>query len=222
MLHGFGYGPEVFNPLISKLPASWRVYCPDWTRMIDEGMGSLLEVLPPSFDLCGWSLGGQLAVRLACHAPKRIRRLVLLATNMRYTISDEWPSAVSPSVFETFANSIEKNPSEAMRRFAALVAMGSSKKIRMPVEAQLAHSILLRQIGWLRDWDTLDMAATVMQPTCCLHGDSDRIVPTEASIRLARVLPAGSYAEIPGSGHAVFLSNPESIAVHLQGFFYDD
>lgn len=223
LLHGFGYGPEVFSPLISKLPRTWKIHVPEWTKIVDgEGLKSLLEVLPPRFDVCGWSLGGQLAVRVACLAPERVRRLALLASNMRYTSNDGWPCAMPLTVFESFVKFLEHDPVEGMRRFASLAGLGCSRRIRFPLEIQLEPTMLLRQISWLRDWDTLGMAATIKQPVCCLHGDRDYLVPAEASMRLANVVPSGRYVEIAASGHAVFLSNPEDVASQLQGFFHDN
>ncbi|MBU6459316.1 MAG: alpha/beta fold hydrolase [Proteobacteria bacterium] len=222
LLHGFGYGPGIFSSFVPALPASWKVHCPEWTKMIHEGLDGLLSDLPSSFDLCGWSQGGQLAARLACHAPDRVRRIAFLAANMKFVSSDEWSCAMPSPLFESFAASLKKSPTQTMKKFSALATMGSMKRIRLPFTAQLDPLTLNHQMSWLRNWDMRELAMSIEQPSCCLHGSSDFIVPAEAGQRLAALLRDGRYIEVRNAGHALFLSHADYLSSYLRGFFQDE
>ncbi len=51
----------------------------------------LLDILPPSFNLIGWSLGGLLATRIALTTPARIIKLMNVTSSPYFIKEGDWP-----------------------------------------------------------------------------------------------------------------------------------
>ena len=54
----------------------------------------------------GWSLGGQVAMRWALTQPKRVSRIVLVATSPRFVAGDDWPHAMSDETLVRFGDEL--------------------------------------------------------------------------------------------------------------------
>ena len=92
LLHGFGgthrawdgvaecLSRESYLPLAPDLPGHGEAA--DALRPItfSGGVTDLLALCPERFTLCGYSLGGRLALHVALAAPERVERLVLVST----------------------------------------------------------------------------------------------------------------------------------------------
>jgi pimeloyl-ACP methyl ester carboxylesterase len=86
LLHGWGLPSNVWQPVLPRLAARFRVHCVDLpgyrgSRAIpparfDDAVSLLEEALPDEAIVCGWSLGAQLAIALA---RRRVRSLVLVS-----------------------------------------------------------------------------------------------------------------------------------------------
>jgi pimeloyl-ACP methyl ester carboxylesterase len=66
-----------------------------------------------------------------------------------------------------------------------------------------------------------DRLAEFELPVLVITGDDDRIVPTEASIRLAGELPQADLAVIPAAGHVPHEERPELFLQAVQDFLAD-
>lgn len=92
LLHGFGGTHRAWDPVLPELdPERYNPIVPDL-----RGHGTKADVRPISFDgcvadvlaaapdefvLCGYSMGGRIAQKVALEAPGRVTRLVLVATS---------------------------------------------------------------------------------------------------------------------------------------------
>jgi pimeloyl-ACP methyl ester carboxylesterase len=68
------------EPLLVEYPGFGQTPPNSSLRSVSDLLGTILDRLPPSFDLAAQSMGGALALRLALDHPARVRRLVLVAT----------------------------------------------------------------------------------------------------------------------------------------------
>jgi pimeloyl-ACP methyl ester carboxylesterase len=91
LLHGFAGTGRLWDPVVARLDAErYRPLAPDL-----RGHGAASSRRPVSFEaivedvlglvahpfaLCGYSMGGRIALRVALAAPERVERLVLVAT----------------------------------------------------------------------------------------------------------------------------------------------
>ena len=83
--------------------------------------------LPEKVHVCGWSLGGQVALEMARLFPDRIERLVLTASTPCFTAREGWPCAVRREVLLEFAAALETDYEGTLKRFLALQARGDAE-----------------------------------------------------------------------------------------------
>jgi 2-succinyl-6-hydroxy-2,4-cyclohexadiene-1-carboxylate synthase len=93
LLHGFGgthrawdgvierLDPERYRPLALDLPGHGGGPPQATAIGFQECVGAVLEAAPPAFALCGYSLGGRVALHVALSAPDRVSRLCVIAAN---------------------------------------------------------------------------------------------------------------------------------------------
>ncbi|BBP02050.1 pimeloyl-ACP methyl ester esterase BioH [Sulfuriferula nivalis] len=171
--------------------------------------------LPPLFDLCGWSLGGQVAMTLARLMPQRVRRLVLVGANPCFTTRTDWHCGIAPEVLTQFGEELAVNYEVTLKRFLALQARGDEEaravlvRLRSLLFARGKPDSAVLQAGLtiLLQADLRPQLNQITMPTLVVHGSFDQLAPVCAAEWLAPALPDGRLHVIPGASHAPFLSH---------------
>lgn len=186
----------------------------------------LAQALPEGSVLCGWSLGGLLAMQTAVLAPQRFKALVLVGSTARFTQAEDWPHAQPPGLLALFSVALARNPADVLQRFVGLLNQGDTqaRTISRTMNQQLlagplpeTHS-LLAGLDWLRTVNLRPQLARVTTPTLLVHGEHDPLMPLPAAQTLMQALPTARLEVMPGAAHAPFLHDPETFAQHLGDF----
>jgi pimeloyl-ACP methyl ester carboxylesterase len=64
----------------------------------------------------------------------------------------------------------------------------------------------------------LQASATIRQPTLCLWGRHDRLVPLSAGERLARAMPDARLVVVDDAGHGPHEETPAAVVAAVAGF----
>jgi len=176
--------------------------------------------------VCGWSLGGQVALHWAAREPEKIKRLVLVTSTPCFAERDDWPSGMARATLQQFAAELEKNHAATLRRFLALQVRGSEGEHELLASLRELlfsrgepHPDALRGgLEILRDADLRSALPEIGQPALVIAGERDKLTPPEASHYLAQTLPNARVVEIEGAAHAPFLSHPQIFVQHLKSF----
>ena len=229
LLHGWGVGKAAWQPLCQALEAHCTLHLVDLPgygaapacadSFADTAQG-LADALPAGVTLCGWSLGGLLALQAARLAGPRIGGLVLFGATPCFTQRAGWPQAQPASLLETFSAAVADNPGSALQRFVALSNQGDVQARavnRALLQALAAQPLpntatLLQGLDWLRDVDLRGTVEGLAQPTLLVHGDRDPLMPLAAAQWLHGTLPHAQLEIVSGAAHAPFLHNPDRIA----------
>ena len=179
--------------------------------------------------VCGWSLGGQIALRWAAREPDKVRRLILVASTPCFTERDNWLFGMAREVLEKFAAELEQNHAATLRRFIALQLRGSENERELT--AMLRDKLFSRGkpdmgalragLNILRDTDQRSDLLDIKQPTMIIAGERDKLTPPEASYYMAQVISSARVVEIEGAAHAPFLSHPEVFVEQLKSFLHE-
>lgn len=187
---------------------------------------ALLASLPDGVVLCGWSLGGLLALQAAATAPQRVGGLILVGSTPCFTQRADWPAAQAPAVLAAFHAALASDAAATRKRFIALLNQGDTQARALtrvltaaqgasaePVPAALAHGL-----DWLRDVDLRERVPHIDVPTLIIHGERDALTPPAAGRFLAATLPDAQFESFADAAHAPFLADPQRFAASVAGF----
>ncbi|MGC2165205.1 MAG: pimeloyl-ACP methyl ester esterase BioH [Gallionella sp.] len=194
----------------------------DIDTVVDQLTGQFGETIT----LCGWSLGGQIALRWTLRHPEQIHRLVLVATTPRFVQLGDWQCAMAADTLAEFDASLANNYAQTLRRFLALQVRGSDHERELLVElrgelfgrGQPDPEALRGGLAILRDCDLRGELPKVSQHTLVIAGERDTLTPMQASRYMAETLPRARLVEIKGAAHAPFLSHAELFLETLVSF----
>ena len=247
MLHGWGMHGGIWSDAVAQLAQHFRVHCVDLpghgqSALITPspvGLGrerglvlldEIVQQLSAQFDqpvtLCGWSLGGQIALRWAMREPEKIKRLVLVSSTPCFAERNDWLFGMPQHILQQFADDLEKNHTATLRRFIGLQVRGSEheRETLATLREQLSshgepdRGALRGGLEILRDADLRDVLPEIKQPALVIAGERDKLSLPEASHYLARKLANAREVEIKGAAHAPFLSHRAEFVGHLLDF----
>ena len=226
LLHGWGMNAAVWQPIIPGLAERFRVTvielpghgasAPARAADLADWAARCLAVAPDNAHWLGWSLGGQVALRAALSAPMRVNGLSLVATTPRFVQDGDWPCAMPVETFEQFAATLHGDPAATLSRFLSLQVRGAEhgRETLRQLRTELAQRPSPSEAGLAQGLDLLlanDLRAELKHLACPSHwlfGARDTLVPPSMPVHLREYLEAADIEQIPGAGHAPFLSHP--------------
>lgn len=228
LLHGWGCDSRVWQPVIDELDSRLPVQCLDipfchneHPQQVDDIGAQLAEQLPEKTLLCGWSLGGMLAVRMAARYPQKIIGLVTLAANVRFVANQQWPHGMPAETFATFCDLFAESPEQALKRFVSLEVFGdyqsrAQKQWLQGLACAFSKEELLAGLILLAEVDNGDEYSKLSCPAWFCFGEKDSLVPVNAADGLHSILSSRQQVKIlPDAGHV--LHYPDSrLSVFLQ------
>lgn len=238
LVHGWGLGRHAWEPVLEALAQRCRVHLIDLpgygtTPASSAGFAqtaqALVDELPAGVTLCGWSLGGMLALQAALLAPQKIARLILVGSTPSFMQREGWLTAQPPELLDTFAAAVASDAKTTLQRFIALLNQGDAQA--RPITRALAgrtlagtlpdSATLTTGLGWLRDVDLRAQIATIATPTLLIHGERDPLMPLAAAQWLKDALPHARLETFAASAHAPFLADPARFAALAGDFCHE-
>ena len=199
-VHGLGQTPDSWNKTITQLKADEYSVCPNLAEIV-QGNEVTYENLYAAFsdicnkndepvELCGLSLGGVLALNYAIEYPKKIKSLVLIATQYKM-----------PKRLLQFQNVLFRFMPKSMFQ-----QMGFGK------------SEFLQLCKTMMELDFSDSLKKVYCPTLVIYGEKDT-ANKSASVDLAGLLPNAELQVLSKTGHEANTEAPEKLADVLSEFY---
>ena len=227
--HGFSAKSEDSGFGIQERGARSEVGDPFVYPALDAIVDELAARFGEPLTVCGWSLGGQIALRWAMRHPQQISRLVLVASTPCFTRRPGWECGMAEKTLAEFATALQQDYVLTLRRFLALQVRGSERERELLAELRSALfgrgepdlGALQSGLEILRDCDLRSALPGIRQPALVVGGERDTLTPPQASHYLAAQLPNARLAEIKGAAHAPFLSHPDEFMKHLMSFLHE-
>ncbi|HMJ01707.1 MAG TPA: 2-succinyl-6-hydroxy-2,4-cyclohexadiene-1-carboxylate synthase [Conexibacter sp.] len=227
LLHGFTQTGRSWQPTIAALGERYRALAPDLrghgaaaaARPVDFASvrGDVLTLAPERFVLCGYSMGGRIALSIALAAPSRIARLVLVGASPG--LSDAAERRARRAADEALAAGIEREGIEAFAsHWSSLplfegqprAVVAAAHRTRLAQDpAGLAAALRGLGTGVMEPlWERLP---ALTMPVALVVGERDMKYRTIAE-QMAAALPDATLHVVPGAGHAVQLEAPKAVA----------
>jgi pimeloyl-[acyl-carrier protein] methyl ester esterase len=225
LLHGWAMHGGVFAEIVPVLAQHHRVHVIDLPghgrsnfiqdiATLERMMQHILPHMPPNAIVLGWSLGGQIAMRIAAQKP--LRALVLISATPKFVADQSWPHGMAPAVFAQFFARLHQNIESTVQDFLSLQvrgdvhAMHTLKALRAQLLQHAPDSRMLEVcLTMLRDTDLRAQLSALHLPTLLIAGEHDRITHPRATQAMMQLLPEAQYVEIKRAGHASFISHRE-------------
>ncbi|WP_022925332.1 alpha/beta fold hydrolase [Serinicoccus marinus] len=202
LLHGVGQAPMAWEDVVVALYGSRRLLTP-WVPglrpteqrvlPLDDAVAALDQQLMlegmQGVDLCGLSYGAMVATRLAADFPERVRRLVLIAGQVR-------------------------PPRMLMRAQGAALRLVPASRL---ADAGVSKERLLQALEVARSADLTDALPKVQAPTLVLVGAKDKANQPGARA-LADGIPGARLRIVEGAGHALNEDAPATLVDLLRDF----
>ena len=182
---------------------------------------ALVADVPPERPvlLCGFSMGGYVAIEIIAACAHNVGAICLLGTSGRPE-SAEGAAQREKAILAT-ERDFEKFTS-GVARFGTSIETQSNTALMAEILA------LLRAVGpatavaqnraIMARGDHRNALAKLTLPVLVLCGKTDQITPPALSEELAALIPGAQLAWIDGAGHMTPLEQPAQLAQHLRNF----
>jgi 2-succinyl-6-hydroxy-2,4-cyclohexadiene-1-carboxylate synthase len=226
LLHGFTATGRSWDPVVAALAERYRCFAPDL-----PGHGDADGRRPATFDavaayvgalrlerfaLCGYSMGGRLALHVALRDP-RVQRLVLVGASPG--IADAAEREARRTADLALADRIEQIGLEpfvqewgAQPLFAGqprgVAAAAREDRLRNTATGLAAALRGLGTGAMVPLWDRL---GELRMPVVLVAGEHDDKFRAIAE-RMAAAIPDARVVVVPDAGHAVHLERPDAVA----------
>ena len=231
LLHGWGMHGGVWKVVSESLAARFRVHLVDLPghglspSCNEDWVDLLAETFPHEVFVCGWSLGGQLAMEWAWKYPERIPALALISCTPSFVERKDWMRGIGIKVFEAFRSGLEKDVEATLKRFLFLQAQGGKdeKTLLRTLQHELKEADkegLEKGLELLGTIDLREKARTLAQPVLLIHGGEDRLIPLNAAKWLSENMQHAQLEVIPDCAHAPIISHPDFCISRLLEFLH--
>ena len=236
LLHGWGLHSGVWDETRSALGTRFRVHAIDLpghgrsagipASDFDAAVAQVAAVIPAGSLLCGWSLGGLVAQRIARAHRAKARALVLVATTACFTERAGWPRAMKAATLEAFAAGLAQDRNATLENFVRLNALHGvhgrdairAFSARLGERGTPTVESLQASLGWLREIDLRADAPALDLPALVIHGTRDALAPIEAGRWLAATLPDARLIELADAAHLPFFTHRDTFVKSLESF----
>jgi len=236
LLHGWAMHSGIWSGVRNRLAQYFRLHLVDLpghglspTPWIDapgtlEHMAEIVkEGLPESSIICGWSLGGQVAIELALHEPERIKKLVLVSTTPSFVQREDWIWGMEAATLKQFMKNLKRDYVSTLNRFLTLQVSGDINtsvlltQLRESVfqEGKLDEAGLQMGLQILFTTDLREKIKSVDQPVILLHGENDAIAHPKAARWMHEHLQNSELVMLPHCGHTPLLSHTNQFITNI-------
>jgi len=235
-LHGIGGDASSFAPQLEGLSGACRVVSvslPGYAgsdALDDVSFEALSAALLGFLDgrglakahLCGHSIGGMIAIDLACRAPHRVASLALIGTTSAFggrdeTFKDRFVAARLKPLDDghTLRELAPRFVPEITGKAASQAVLDAAIRTMAAVPEATYREIIRCLVTFNRRDDLMSVSA----PACLIAGEEDQNAPARTMARMAEGMTHVDFHQIPGAGHLINLEAPEETNRILHAFY---
>ena len=226
VLHGWALHCGLFDCIADVLAAHFRVHfidLPGHGHNADKELPAdmhklalyVLDAAPDRAHWLGWSLGGMTALTAAAMAPRRIKKLVTVASTPKFVASPDWPRAIPAATLDAMAEELKGDFHVTVKNFLSLQVLGDDQAFSLLRElrdkayahGEPAATSLANGLRILHDTDLRPRLREIVSPLLAIAGSRDRLAPPAAAQALANLVPNGRSVTITKAAHAPFISH---------------
>jgi pimeloyl-ACP methyl ester carboxylesterase len=217
LLHGGGGNGMQFSHQVPAFERHFRLILPDmcaqgrttdrpgpltYHAMAEDVIALMDQLGVKTFDVMGWSDGGNTGIDLAIHHPDRVRRLVTFGANFS-------PSGLQPG-------DVAWNDTATAAAFGEGMHQSWTRLSPDPDHYEAAMNKIILMWKTLPKFTVAELRS-IRAPVLVCAGDHD-LIRTEHTEALARAIPGAQLWIVPGASHGVILEKPEAVNARVLEF----
>jgi pimeloyl-[acyl-carrier protein] methyl ester esterase len=236
-IHGWAMNKDVFKPFFEKLDKNkYQLLFFDlpemdendaWEKCINQINDEIQNFNFDSFDLFGWSLGGQVAIEIYRLNKERVKKIILASSTPIFINNDLWEFGLKEEIFENFAKSIMSDQKKTLTNFFNLQLLGQKNKkaiLNYLTNCLASKDININSLKFYLSHMKNNNFLTFMGNMNCdiylIAGDQDKIVPIESQIFMKKnIRNVKKTLFINKASHVSFLSHQEECATYLDDIY---
>ncbi|MBD0415500.1 3-oxoadipate enol-lactonase [Oryzicola mucosus] len=184
---------------------------------VDDLRGLIDHIGAKDIIVCGLSVGGLIAQKLATRRPQQIKALVLCDTAHKIGSAEMWNgriAAIESGGMEPLADGIlERWFTPAFRETRRDELAGCRNMLIRQSAAGYAATC-----AGIRDADQTELVKSLDVPTLCVVGDQDGSTPPELVKSMADLIPGARFEIIADAGHIPCIEQPEALVALIGDF----
>lgn len=223
LLHGATSDPGVWDAQVAHFSATRTVIAVDLTSFdsVENMAQHVLETTPPSFVLCGTSMGGYAALAVLRADKARVKRVIFCNTGARADTEEKKRqrrievAAGEEKYFET-----RKDDSHYALFLGTRAATDKALVAKLRAVAhRVGYDCFRRhQTACMNRPDSVPLLSTVDIPALIIGGDEDRITPPELQQEMRALLPQATLKMFPGVGHTAHMEETAAFNAEIETF----
>lgn len=162
--------------------------------------------------MIGWSLGGQLALRLIREGIAKPKLLVLIAPPFQMVKDSRVNAGMTIKTYNDFYNNLSLAPNETLKKFLILSIMNDKNKSQIIKNLEITEENNQNLLIWLqelKDFSCFDLDFKSVPQTLYFIGLGDMVVHHSQAKYFAERITNFELHEFKNCGHAPHLNNPE-------------
>lgn len=208
---------SIFDPIfLSKISPNAEIYSLNYSEFFDpEKFFAEVdsEELKPEI-VVGWSLGGQLAIRLIEKKILQPKLLILLAPPFQMLKDSRVQAGMSKATFDEFYKNFSRAPTKTLKQFSILTAMNDRNASDIARTLDVNDQNFEQLKFWLEElarFSCFDVNFENMPRTLYFHGAGDMIVHSSQAQYFAERIKNFRLEIFKNCGHAPHLSDMEKL-----------
>lgn len=172
--------------------------------------------------LIGWSMGASIAISFAELFLSELNSLTLVNACPKGTSSADFPWSIESGTATAMMKALESNPEFMAEKFVTQILSGSTDKALYEKILNIANStkpeVTLHHLRLAVQSDLRAKLNNIPVPTLLINGELDVFSRTQANEYMLQQITDAAWIEIPGTGHAPFLTKTEEFNACLEQF----
>ncbi len=168
--------------------------------------------------IIGWSLGGQLAIRLIANKIIKPKLLILISPPFQFVKDRRIRAAMPVKSYQDFLDNFKNSPNQTLRKFAILTILNDINGKNIIDNLVLEDAKKESLIYWLEElgqFSCFDIDFNNFPKTLYFHGDSDAIVYISQKDYFKDRIYDFKEVILSKTGHAPHLSNIKKIREYI-------
>ena len=230
--NSLGTDLTIWDDVAARLPAGYAILgydkrghglssLPSGQLTIDDHAGDLIALMDhvgiERATICGVSVGGMIAQRVAAREPDRVSSLILCDTGAKIGTAETWSQRIS----DIEAGGMEAASSAILERWFSAPFLARETAKVAGYRAMLARTPLTGYTATcaaIRDADLTEGTRALTAPTLCIAGANDIATPPSLMRELAGMISGATLVEIDQCGHIPSVEQPETTARVIREF----